>query len=183
MKRILLLLAAALVVAGGIAGAVALRNELVALDVAAETQWQQVENQLQRRHQLLPKLAAVASRYAAHEQDTLVKLADSRAAYAHASAAAKPRLAGELDGAMVHVLALAESYPELKADRQFTDLAYEIAGTQNRIALERQRYNEIVGERNARLRQLPWSLLANGMTARAFYEPPETTLDDPDLGL
>ena len=164
-------------------GAVRIRNELVALDVAVDTQWQQVENQLQRLHELVPKLVAVAQRYAAHEKDTLDRLAASRAAYTSGAVGAKPRLAGELDGALVHVLALAESYPDLKADQQYRELAYEIAGTHNRIALERQRYNELVGQRNARLRQVPWSLFRGEMLARDFYEPPRKTLADPPLGL
>ena len=77
---------------------------------------------------------------------------------------------------LANVLALAESYPELKADAQFRDLSYEIAGSQNRIALERQRYNEIVGLLNARLRQIPWSLVADGFESAAFYEAPREQL-------
>lgn len=176
------LLAVGTLAAGGY-GAVRVRNELVTLDVAVDTQWRQVENQLQRRHELLPKLVAVAQRYASHEKDTLERLAATRAAYTSGAEGAKPRLAGELDGAVVHVLALAESYPDLKADQQFRELAYEIAGTQNRITLERQRYNEMVGQRNARLRQLPWSLLRGSRMERDFYEPPRETLADPQLGL
>lgn len=160
-----------------------LHNELVALDVAVDTQWKQVENQLERQHDLLPKLAAVVRRYAAHEAGVFEKLATARAAYAGASSDAKPRLAGEVDGVLANVLALAESYPDLKADGQFRDLSYEIAGSQNRIALERQRYNEIVGLLNARLRQMPWSLVAGGMQGAEFYEAPREQLADPELDL
>jgi len=158
-------LVALLLAAGGTYSWIRLRNELVALDVAVDTQWKQVENQLERQHDLLPKLAA------------------ARAAYAGASADAKPRLAGEVDGVLANVLALAESYPDLKADQQFRDLSYEIAGSQNRIALERQRYNEIVGVLNARLRQVPWSLVADGLESASFYEAPREQLADPDLEL
>jgi LemA protein len=182
MKIWIAILAVCVALAAGYGG-VRIRNELVVLDVAVDTQWQQVENQLQRRHELVPKLVAVAQRYAAHEKDTLERLAASRAAYTSGDPGAKPRLAGELDGALVHVLALAESYPDLKADQQYRELAYEIAGTQNRIALERQRYNEVVGQRNARLRQFPWSMFRGDMAPRDFYEPPRDTLADPALGL
>jgi LemA protein len=168
---------------GGVYAGVRLRNELVALDVAVDTQWKQVENQLQRQHDLLPKLAAVTRRYAEHEAGILEKLAEARAAYVGASAAQRPRIAGEVDGVLSNVLALAESYPDLKADAQFRDLSYEIAGTQNRIALERMRYNEIVGLLNARLRQLPWSLLAAGIESAEFYEAPREKLADPELVL
>ena len=183
MKAVLTLAIVCALVGAGAYGSMQVRNELVALDTEADTQWQQVENQLQRRYELLPKLAAVAQRYAAHEQETFTKLAASRAAYASAGADTKPRLAHDVDGALIHVLALAESYPELKADRQFTDLAYEIAGTQNRIALERARYNEVVGLRNTRIRQVPWSYFAAGMQPRPLYDPPAETLADPELGL
>lgn len=160
-----------------------LHNQLVALDVAADTQWQQVENQLQRQHDLIPKLAQVASRYAQHEAGVLEKLANARAAYAGASQAEKPRLAGEVDGVLANVLALAEAYPDLKADQQFRDLSFEIAGTQNRISLERMRYNEIVGVLNTRLRQLPWSLVAGSIAAAELYQPPDEKLADPELVL
>jgi LemA protein len=176
-------LVVALIAIGLTTSWIRLRNEVVALDVAVDTQWRQVENQLQRQHDLLPKLASVARRYATHEANVIEKLAAARAAYAGAKGDAKPRLAGELDGVVVHVLALAESYPDLKADQQFRDLSYEIAGSQNRIALERQRYNEIVGVLNARLRQLPWSLVSADIESAAFYEAPQDRLGDPELEL
>ena len=168
---------------GGVYTGIRLRNELVALDVAVDTQWKQVENQLQRQYDLLPKLANVARRYAEHEAGVFEKLAQARAAYAGANAAERPRIAGQVDGVLSNVLALAESYPDLKADQQFRDLSYEIAGTQNRIALERQRYNETVGLLNARLRQLPWALVASGITSAEFYEAPRERLADPELPL
>ncbi|HEX5067076.1 MAG TPA: LemA family protein [Myxococcota bacterium] len=160
-----------------------LHNELAALDVSVDAQWKQVENQLQRQHDLLPKLVAVASRYAEHEASILDNLGKARAAYAGADAAHRPRIAGEVDGVLSNVLALAESYPDLKADQQFRELSYEIAGTQNRIALERQRYNEIVGQLNARLRQLPWSLVRGDLESAAFYEVPAERLADPQIEL
>lgn len=168
---------------GGIYTGVRLRNELVALDVAVDAQWKQVENQLQRQHDLLPKLAAVARRYAEHEAGILEQLAKARAAYVGAQADQRPRIAGEVDGVVSNVLALAESYPELKADQQFRDLSYELAGTQNRIALERMRYNEVVAVLNARLRQLPWSLFAGQIESAEFYQAPEEKLEDPELVL
>jgi len=166
----------------GYAG-IRMRNELIALDVIVDTRWKQVENQLQRQHDLLPKLAAVARRYAEHEAGILDNLAKARAEYAGARAGERPRIAGQVDGVLSNVLALAESYPDLKADQQFRDLAYEIAGTQNRIAIERMRYNEAVGFLNARLRQLPWSLFAGDVESAEFYTAPEEKLADPELVL
>jgi LemA protein len=175
---------AALLLASGLGyGAVRARNEVVALDTAAQAQWQQIDNQLQRRHELLPQLAAVARRYAEHEKGILEQIAASRAAYAGAAPAARPQLAGRLDGALTQILALAENYPELKADGQFRDLAYEIAGTQNRVALERQRYNETAAVLNARLRQIPWMYLAWGIESRTYYEAPAEKLTEPEITL
>jgi LemA protein len=181
--RIAILAAVAASLVAAALGAAYLHNQLVALDVAADTQWKQVENQLVRQHELLPKLVGVTLRYATHEKDVLQKLFDSRARYVAASAQDGPRVAERLDGDIVQVLAIAENYPELKADGQFRDLSYEIAGTKNRIAVERQRYNEIVGLLNTRLRQLPWSLVAFGLDEREFYQAPGETLAEPDLGL
>ena len=173
-----------LVLAGlGAYVAVSMRNSLVGLEVAVQTQWNQVESQLQRQHDLLPKLTAVAKRYAEHEAGILGKLAEARAAYAGSSASQRPRIAGQVDGVLSNVLALAESYPNLQADQQFRDLSYEIAGTQNRIAVERMRYNEMVGLLNARLRQLPWSLLAGDIQPAEFYQAPDEKLVDPELDL
>jgi LemA protein len=179
-------LACALLVAlagAGVYAGIRMHNELVAIDVAVDTQWKQVESQLQRQHDLLPNLAAVAKRYAEHEAGVFGKLAEARASYAGAQAAERPRLAGQVDGLLANVLALAENYPELKADQQFRDLSFEIAGTQNRIALERKRYNDVVGVLNARLRQFPWSLVAGDIEAAAYYEVPEGKLADPELAL
>ncbi len=92
------------------------RNQMVAFDVAVDTQWKQVENQLARQHELLPKLAAIAAKYAEHEKEVLGALFRSRERYVSASAAERPKLAGDLDGALVHAMALAERYPELKTD-------------------------------------------------------------------
>ena len=159
------------------------RNQMVALDVAVDTQWKQVENQLARQHELLPKLAAIAAKYAEHEKEVLGALFRSRERYVSASAAERPKLAGDLDGALVHAMALAERYPELKTDEQFRALSYEIAGTKNRIAVERRRYNETVGLFNARLRQIPWRFAAWDLDAKDFYEPPPEQLAEPDLAL
>ena len=164
-------------------GYVHYRNRIVALDVAVDTQWKQVENQLERQHDLLPKLAAVAKRYAEHERSVLDQLFTSRAAYTKATAVRRPEAAAELDGALSSVLALAERYPDLKADRQYRELAYEIAGTKNRIAVERGRYNELVGSLNTRLQQIPWRWVASGIEERAFYQPPEEKTVEPELDL
>ena len=92
-------------------------------------------------------------------------------------------LTGNVDGVVTRALSLAESYPELKADQQFRDLSFEIAGTKNRIALERKRYNDLVGAFNTRLRQMPWPLVAQGLEQRTYYQAPAEKLEEPALEL
>jgi len=169
-------------VAAGLAGS-QYRNQLVALDVTVDTQWKQVENQLVRQHELLPKLVSLTREYAEHEKEILERLIEARTRYAAAPVTEKPRVAAELDTAVTQFLALAEDYPELRADRLFRDLSYEIAGTKNRIAVERKRYNDAVGALNTRLRQVPWRFVAFDVEPREFYAAPEERLAEPDLAL
>jgi len=178
---LLTVLALGAVVAG--ASHVHLHNELVALDVAAESQWKQVENQLARQHELLPKLATVANRYVDHERAVLASLFEARERYLESGSDARPARAAAVDGAVTELLALGEAYPELRADAQYRDLTYEIAGTKNRIAVERKRYNDAVAALNTRLRQLPWRLAAAGIDTRAFYQADATRLAEPELDL
>jgi LemA protein len=151
--------------------------------VAVDSQWSQVENQLERQHDLIPKLLTLTRAYAEHERGVFEKLADARSRYLQAPPGQKPSEARSVDMAFAEVLLVAERYPDLKADQQFRDLSYEIAGTQNRIALERKRFNDLVALHNARIRQVPWRLLAVDMEARAFYAPPEGGLSDPKVSL
>ena len=180
MHKTLIAVCAVLLLLGAVGG-VHTRNQVIELDVAAQTQWKQVENQLERQHDLLPKLVKVASRYAAHEKEILEGVMASRERYLGASSAERPSGAKAVDAGLVRLLALAERYPELRADRHFRDLSHEIAGTQNRITVERARYNEIVGLLNQRLRQLPWRLAAFEVLTRDYYEVSEEKLDDFEL--
>lgn len=158
-----------------------LRNELVVLDVAAQTQWKQVENVLQRQHDLIPNLVEVTRGYAKHEREVLTQVADSRSRLLSAPAKERVEAAVAMDTALARLLAVGESYPDLKADRRFRDLQYELAGAQNRIAVERKRYNELVGSFNARLRMFPWILAASGFNEREFYSPPAESLAQPNV--
>ena len=158
-----------------------LRNELVVLDVAAQTQWKQVENVLQRQHDLIPNLVEVTRGYAKHEREVLTQVADSRSRLLSAPAKERVEAAVAMDTALARLLAVGEAYPDLKADRRFRDLQFELAGAQNRIAVERKRYNELVGSFNARLRMLPWSLVASGFSEREYYSPPAESLAQPNV--
>ena len=111
------------------------------------------------------------------------RLFEAREHYGVASTQERPQVAAELDGVLLNALMLAERYPDLRADAQFRDLAYEISGTKNRIAVERMRYNELAGLLNTRLRQQPWRLAALGLEPRGFYEASAESLEEPELGL
>lgn len=160
-----------------------LHNQVVEADATAETQWHQVEVQLARQHELLPKLAAVAKRYAEHETEAIDKVLAAQSRYESVGAPARPEAAADVDRALIGVLSLASRYPELRADGHYRDLAHEISGTKSRIAVERMRYNAAVGALNARLRQFPWQWVRFGIEPREFYPVPESHLEDPELEL
>jgi hypothetical protein len=146
----------ALLLVLGAGSALAVHNELVSLERDLETRWKQVENQLARQAELIPRLYEVTQKYVAYESAARERWLES-------------------------ALAAAEAIPELKADAQFRALSHEIAGTKNRIALERARYNEAVGLFNRRLEQFPWRLFAAGRGAHAFFDPAPEQLVDPGL--
>src|SRR5947209_16809060 len=129
MARLLVLLATML---GGCG-----YNTMVALKERVESAWAQVENQLQRRNDLIPNLIEVTKGYAAHERDIFEQVANARARLiAGGSRDDKIAAANELSGALGRLLAVAERYPDLKANQQFARLSDELAGTENRVAVE-----------------------------------------------
>lgn len=153
---------------------VSINNNLVGLDEGMKTQWSQVETVLQRRFDLIPNLVNTVKGYAAHEQEILERVTELRSQWGAAQTVPeKARTAGELEGVLSRLLIVAENYPELKADQQFRDLQVQLEGTENRIAVERQRYNEAVRTYNTAVRQFPGSLVAGfrGFTpSDAYFE-------------
>jgi len=139
-------------------------NQLVAQQEAVAAAWAQVDNQLQRRNDLVPNLVEVTRGYARHETEIFTRLADARAAMlAAGTRAQRIEAAEQMSGALGRLLALAERYPDLKADRQFARLSDELAGTENRIAVERMRYNEQVQAYNTALKRFPTVLYAGAL--------------------
>src|SRR5947207_14950013 len=131
-------------------------NEMVAMRERIEAAWAQVENQLQRRNDLIPNLIEVTKGYAAHEKEIFERVADARAKLMSAgSRDEKIDAAGELSGALGRLLAIAERHPDLKANQQFARLSDELAGTENRIAVERMGYNEAVRAYNSFIKSFP----------------------------
>jgi LemA protein len=136
-------------------------NTFVSQEEAIKSQWAQVENQLQRRNDLIPNLVETVKGYASHEAGVFQAVADSRAKLAGAQTAeAKIAAANEQTSALARLLAIVENYPQLKADQQFARLSDELAGTENRVAVERMRYNERVQMYNTSRRSFPANVTA-----------------------
>ena len=147
-------------------------NRLVALEEGTSSAWAQVETVLQRRFDLIPNLVATVKGYAAHEKEILEEVTRLRSQWGAAkSVDDKARAASELEGTLGRLLLVAENYPQLKADQGFRDLQFELAGTENRISVERQRYNDSIRAYNTAVRQFPGSFVASmkGMSPKTAY--------------
>ena len=140
-------------------------NRMVALNQDVIQSWAQVENQLQRRNDLIPNLVEVVKGYAAHEKVIFIKVSEARARLAGVirtgSQADKIVAANELDSALSRLLAIAENYPSLRASENFIRLQDELAGTENRIAVERMRYNRSVQTYNTAAKRVPTVFFVN----------------------
>ena len=157
-------------------------NRFVGLDEAVKAAWAQVENQLQRRFDLVPNLVETVKGYAKQERDVLVEVANARARVGGAATVPdKISANNELSGALSRLLVVVERYPELKSNQNFLQLQDELAGTENRIAVERKRYNEAVQAYNVAIRRFPANLFAGvfGFEKAAFFEAPATARTAP----
>jgi len=152
-------------------------NKFVSQDEAIKAQWAQVENQLQRRNDLIPNLVETVKGFATHEEGILKEIADSRSRLLAAKSPEETiSAANQQTSALGRLLAVVENYPNLKANEQFNRLMDELAGTENRIAVERMRYNDAVREYNTSTRQFPANVTAKlfGFKQHPFFEaPPE----------
>ena len=159
-------------------------NRFVSQEEAIKAQWAQVENQLQRRNDLVPNLVETVKGYASHEQEVFQSVADSRAKLAGAGTPAETIAAANAQSsALARLLAVVENYPQLKANEQFNRLMDELSGTENRIAVERMRYNERVQEYNTARRQFPSNITAGifGFEEYPFFEVPESAKQVPKV--
>ena len=131
-------------------------NRFVSQEETIKTQWSQVENQLQRRNDLIPNLVEATKGFAQQERDVFQAIADSRSKLAGATTPEqRMAAANEQSSALSRLLVVVENYPTLKSDATFARLMDELAGTENRIAVERMRYNETVQAYNTSRRQFP----------------------------
>ncbi len=151
-------------------------NDMVDQKEHIDAAWAQVENQLQRRNDLIPNLVETTKGYASHESGIFTAVAEARSKLIGAqSRGDKIEAANEVSSALSRLLAIGERYPDLKADAQFARLSDELAGTENRIATERRRYNEAVRTYNTFVKQLPRSLYAGmlGFGPEKYFEAPQ----------
>src|SRR5512143_2377506 len=136
-------------------------NKFVNLNEQVTNQWKQVDVQLVRRSDLIPNLVSTVKGYASHEKEIFEKLADARARMAGAKTPAESiDAANQMSTALSRLLVVVENYPNLKADQTFLRLMDELSGTENRIAVERMRYNEAVRDYNVTVRMFPGNLVA-----------------------
>jgi LemA protein len=141
-------------------------NKLVTLDQGARTQWAQVDNQLQRRNDLLPNLVGTVKGIAGQEQKVFGDIAAARAQMSGARekpVGAQIDAAKQMDSAIGRLLVVVENYPQLRSAENFRALQDQLEGTENRIALERKRYNEVVMDYNVTIRRFPVMLFASTM--------------------
>jgi LemA protein len=151
-------------------------NKFVNLDQTVKTSWAQVENQLQRRYDLIPNLVETVKGYAKQEKDVMVEVTNARAKVGGAgNVPDKISANNELSGALSRLMVVVEKYPDLKSNQNFMHLQDELAGTENRIAVERMRYNEAVKVYNQTIKSFPANLLAGmyGFKDGAFFDAPK----------
>ena len=152
-------------------------NRFVGQEEAIKAQWAQVENQLQRRNDLIPNLVETVKGVAQQEKDVFGQIADSRAKLAGAQTPEQRiQAANEQSAALARLLVIVENYPQLRSNESFNRLMDELAGTENRIAVERMRYNERVQQYNTSRRSFPANITASLFGFKEyplFNAPPE----------
>lgn len=148
-------------------------NKFVSQEETVDQAYAQVENQLQRRLDLIPNLVNTVKGYASHEKEVLTEIADARARLAGAQGPEEQAAAdAELSSALSRLLVVVENYPDLKANQQFTQLMDELAGTENRIGVARQDYNNEVATFNRQIKRFPGKIVASifGFEEKEYFK-------------
>jgi LemA protein len=159
-------------------------NKARRMNEAVSAQWAQVENQLKRRYDLIPNLVETVKGYAVQEKTVFLGIAEARKAYFSAQdVAGKARAAGELEGALSRLLLLQERYPELKSNENFMKLQDSLEGTENRISVERKRYNDLVRELNVYTKTFPGMYFASwaGVSQAQYFDIPKAEAAVPQV--
>lgn len=174
-----------LLLLGAVAWGISVNNQLVTAKENMNAAWAQVETVLQRRFDLIPNLVATVKGYAEHEKELLESVTQLRSQWGAAKTVdEKAKAAGELEGTLARLLVVAERYPDLKANQNFLDLQTELAGTENRITVERQRYNDSVRSYNTLVQRFPQSLVAGfrGFApSTAYFEAAKAAAEAPKV--
>ena len=161
-------------------------NSLVTKSGAIDGQWAQVETQYQRRFDLIPNLVESTKGFLAQEQTIFKDIAEARTRYAGAATVdEKAQAAGGLESALGRLLVIIENYPNLKSNETVARLMDELAGTENRIAVERKRYNELVQDYNITIKRAPTNMIAGlfGFKERKFFEAAQGAEQAPKVDL
>ena len=159
-------------------------NKFVSQEEAIKAQWSQVQNQLQRRNDLIPNLVETVKGYAAHEEGVYKDIADARSRLLAARSPEETiQAANQQTGALGRLMAVVENYPQLKANEQFNRLMDELSGTENRLAVARGRYNERIQEYNTTRRRFPSNMTAKvfGFKEYPYYEAPASSQAAPKV--
>lgn len=148
-------------------------NSLVTAEENVDSKWAQVENQLQRRYDLIPNLVESVKGYASHEQEVIANITQARAQMGSARTPEEQAVANDaLTGALSRLLIVVENYPNLKADANFRQLMDELAGTENRLAVAREDYNNEVQQFNKHVKRFPGNLMAGmfGFEQKEYFK-------------
>ncbi len=159
-------------------------DNVIAMDENVKASWAQVENQLKRRYDLIPNLVETVKGYASHEKELFENIANARTKYFQAgSVKDKVQASNQLEGFLSRLLVLRETYPDLKANESFLKLQDSLEGTENRIAVERKRYNEAVQILNTYIRTFFGRFFAGfaGVSSAEYYEIPEAEKEAPKV--
>lgn len=159
-------------------------NNAISMDENVKAKWAQVENQLKRRYDLIPNLVETVKGYAAHEKELFEHIADARTKYFQANTIKdKIQASNQLEGVLSRLLLLQEQYPQLRANESFLKLHDSLEGTENRISVERKRYNEAVQILNTYRRTVFGRFFAAlaGVSGAEYYEIPEAEKEAPKV--
>jgi LemA protein len=172
---------------------IAAYNRMVSAEESVGKQWANVESQYQRRSDLIPNLVATVKGYAAHESETLENVVAARSKATQMTVDSESltpeklkeyqAAQGELSSALGRLLMITENYPDLKANQNFLELQAQLEGTENRIQVERSRYNEVAGGYNASIRRFPKNLIAAlfGLERKPYFEAAEEAKEAPKV--
>jgi LemA protein len=183
-KGMIIGISAAVLVVLVLLGIWGMYNGLVGAEINVDNAWAQVETAYQRRADLIPNLVSTVSAFANFERSVLQNVTNARSAWANAvTPQQQVAAANQMEGALARLLVTVEAYPEIKANQNFLALQDELAGTENRINVERKRYNDAVSEYNKKTRMFPSNIIAGmfGFEQRDFFEAEAGAEQAPDV--